>query len=125
MTAYIDTHRGRFGVEPICRCLDVSASAYYHRKSGRRSKRVVEDARLVALIRELHLENYEAYGSRKTWKRLCKAGHRTGRDQIARVMRQAGIRGAKGRTKRWQTTKPDLVRRSSQHLDVRSCDGYE
>ncbi len=110
MTAYIDAHRGRFGVEPICKVLDVSASAYYHRKTGRRSRRVVADERLLALIRELHLANYEAYGSRKTWKKLRRVGNRAGRDQIARVMRQAGIRGAKGRAKRWQTTTPDLIR---------------
>jgi putative transposase len=110
VTAYIDAHRGRFGVEPICKVLDVSASAYYHRKTGRRSRRVVADERLLALIRELHLANYEAYGSRKTWKKLRRVGNRAGRDQIARVMRQAGIRGAKGRAKRWQTTTPDLIR---------------
>ncbi len=28
---FIDEHRDRFGVEPICRILGVSASAYYHR----------------------------------------------------------------------------------------------
>ena len=31
VSRYIDTHRGGFGVEPICRTLDVSASAYYQR----------------------------------------------------------------------------------------------
>ncbi len=41
MTAFIDEHRGRFGVEPICRVLDVSASAYYQRATGQRSERVV------------------------------------------------------------------------------------
>ena len=39
VTAFIEEHRGRFGVEPICRTLDVSASAYYERASGRRSER--------------------------------------------------------------------------------------
>jgi putative transposase len=91
--------------------LGVSASAYYHRKTGARSRRVIEDERLLALIRELQLANYEAYGSRKTWKALRRTGHEAGRDRVARVMRRAGIRGAKGRTKRWQTTQPDLVRR--------------
>jgi putative transposase len=111
MTAYIDAHRGRFGVEPICRCLGVSASAYHYRKTGRRSTRTVEDERLVALIHEVHLANYEAYSSRKTWKWLRRAGHRIGRDRIARVMRQAGIRAARGRARRWQTTQADLVRK--------------
>lgn len=110
MSAYIDTYRDRFGVEPICSVLGVSASAYYQRKTGARSQRVVSDERLLAVIRELHLANYEAYGSRKTWKALARAGHCVGRDQVARIMRGAGIRGAKGRTKRWQTTTPDLVR---------------
>ena len=43
MSAYVDEHRERFGVEPICHTLDVSASAYYERRSGRRSARAVED----------------------------------------------------------------------------------
>jgi hypothetical protein len=111
VSAYIDTYRGRFGVEPICSVLGVSASAYYHRKSGARSQRVVDDERLLALIRELQLANYEAYGSRETWLALRRAGHEVGRDRVARLMRGAGIRGAKGRTKRWQTTQPELVRR--------------
>ena len=34
MSRYIDEHRGRFGVEPICRALGVSASAYYQRATG-------------------------------------------------------------------------------------------
>jgi putative transposase len=111
VSAYIDAYRGRFGVEPICSVLGVSASAYYHRKTGARSQRVLDDERLLVLIRELPLANYEAYGSRKTWLALRRAGHEVGRDHVARLMRRAGIRGAKGRTKRWQTTQPDLTRR--------------
>jgi hypothetical protein len=67
VSRYIDEHRGRFGVEPICRTLDVSASAYYQRATGQRSERVIEDERLVERIREVHAANYFAYGYRKTW----------------------------------------------------------
>jgi putative transposase len=109
VTAYIDAHRGRFGVEPICRLLGVSASAYYQRKTGQRSQRAVDDERLLAVIRELHLANYEAYGSRRMWKALRRAGHPVGRDRVARLMRRAGIQGAKHRTKRWKTTTPDTT----------------
>ena len=109
MSAYIETYRGRFGVEPICRVLGVSASAYYQRKTGRQSRRVVEDARLLSVIRELHLANYEAYGSRRMWKALGRAGHQVGRDRVARLMRSAGLQGAKRRGKRWRTTVPDLA----------------
>ena len=34
MSRYVDEHRGRFGVEPICKTLGVSVSAYYQRRSG-------------------------------------------------------------------------------------------
>jgi hypothetical protein len=54
VSRYIDEHRGRFDVEPICRVLDVSASAYYHRASSERSQRVIEDERLTCVIREVH-----------------------------------------------------------------------
>jgi hypothetical protein len=37
VSAVIDHDRGRFGVESICRLLDVSASAYYQRATGQRS----------------------------------------------------------------------------------------
>jgi hypothetical protein len=40
VTRFIDTYRDRFGVEPICGALEVSASAYYHRKTGQRSVRL-------------------------------------------------------------------------------------
>ena len=65
MSRYIDEHRGRFGVEPICRVLGVSASAYYQRATGERSARAIEDERLLARIRELRAANYYAYGSRR------------------------------------------------------------
>jgi putative transposase len=107
VSAFIDEHRGRFGVEPICRVLDVSASAYYQRASGERSGRRVEDERLLAVICELHAANYYAYGYRRMWKALGRAGETVGRDHVKRLMRTNGIQGAKRRGKPWRTTKPD------------------
>ena len=107
MSRYIDEHRGRFGVEPICRVLDVSASAYYQRATGERSARVVADERLLARIEEVHAANYHAYGYRRTWKAMLRAGETVGRDNVRRLMRQHGIQGAKRRGKPWRTTTPD------------------
>lgn len=106
MTAFIDQHRGRFGVEPICETLGVSASAYYQRASGRRSARALEDQRLLELIRTTHEANYCAYGYRRMWKALGWAGEPVARCTVQRLMRQAGLQGAK-RRKRFKTTKPD------------------
>jgi len=119
VSAFIDIYRERFGVEPICRTLGVSASAHYQRATGGRSARQVEDERLLEEIRELHLANYEAYGYRRVWRALKRQGEGAGRDRVARLMRGAGIAGAKRRGKPWRTTKadpqaqpqPDLVNR--------------
>jgi putative transposase len=107
VSRYINEHRGRFGVEPICRVLGVSASAYYQRASGERSARAIEDDRLMAVIGELHAANYYAYGYRKMWLALGRAGEHVGRDRVKRLMRQAHIQGAKRRGKPWRTTTPD------------------
>ncbi len=120
MSRYIDEHRGRFGVEPICRTLDVSASAYYHRATGQRSERVIGDERLLETIRKVHAANYYAYGYRKMWLALGRAGQQVGRDRVKRLMRQHAIQGAKRRGKPWCTTicdpaatrAPDLVQRN-------------
>jgi hypothetical protein len=51
---FVDEHRDRFGVEPICRTLEISASAYYRRAKNGRSTRALEDERLLARIEEVH-----------------------------------------------------------------------
>jgi transposase InsO family protein len=107
VSAFIDGHRARFGVEPICRVLGVSASAYYQRATGRRSSRAVEDERLLGLIEQTHERNYGAYGYRKTWLALRRVGLQVGRDRVKRLMRAHGIQGAKRRGKPWRTTTPD------------------
>jgi transposase InsO family protein len=122
VSAFIEEHRERFGVEPICETLGVSASAYYERATGRRSARAREDERLLGVIAELHERNYLAYGSRRMWKALLRAGERVGRSRVERLMRQNAIQGAKRRGKPWRTTRadpsalrsPDLVRRDFQ-----------
>ncbi len=103
----MDEHRGRFGVEPVCSTLGVSASAYYQRKTGGRSARSLEDERLLERIREVHEANYCAYGYRRTWKALRRAGEQVPRCRVQRLMRAHGIQGAKRRGKPWRTTTPD------------------
>jgi len=116
VSRYIDAHRGRFGVEPICRVLGVSASAYYQRATGEQAARTVEDERLRGRIRELHAKNYFAYGSRRMWKALRLAGEDVGRGHVERLMRRHGICGAKRRGKPWKTTRPDLTARRRPDL---------
>ena len=135
MSRYIDEHRGRFGVEPICRVLDASASAYHQRATGERSERQVADEQLLAQIKATHEANYCAYGYRKMWLVLKRAGHQVGRDHVKRLMRAHGIQGAKRRGKPWRTTiadasasrSPDLVNRdfTASRPDELWCADFE
>jgi len=119
VSAFVDQAHTRYGVEPICRTLGVSASAYYQRATGKRSPRRIEDDRLIARIRAVHSENFDCYGYPRVWHELRRQGEHVGRDRVARLMRQEGIRGAKRRGKPWRTTiadpaapkRPDLVNR--------------
>jgi len=107
VSAFVAEYRARFGVEPICSVLGVSASAFYERASGRRSHRSIEDEQLLHRIREVHEANYCAYGYRRTWKALLRAGEDVGRDRVKRLMRQHGLRGRSSRPRRVCTTHSD------------------
>ena len=108
MSAFIDDRKAAgFAVELTCRTLGVSQSAYYRRRSGQRSARAVEDDRLLARIEQLHEANYCAYGYRRMWKAMRRAGENVGRDHVKRLMRDNDIQGAKRRGKPWRTTTPD------------------
>src|SRR3954451_21828895 len=72
-------HLGRVGVR------------LYHRRSGARSRRAVEDERLLARIRELDAAEYPPYASRRLGKALCSAGEPVGRGRVERLMRAHGL----------------------------------
>jgi transposase InsO family protein len=119
--AFIDANKDdlvdgrRLGVEPICKVLQVALSTYYAAKDRAPSPRARRDAQLVPRLVELWKANYQVYGSRKLWKAARRAGIAIGRDQTARLMRQAGIQGAR-RAKRVRTTRPD--RNAGRHPDL-------
>lgn len=108
----------RWGVEPICDALEIAPSTYYSAKSRPASARALSDAVLIPLLVALFVKNYSVYGRRKLHKAARRAGLDVGRDQVARLMRAAGIRGASRARKRFTTRAdpdavraPDLVRR--------------
>ncbi len=121
---YIDSYRGRFGVEPICAVLSehgvpIAPSTYYAHRACPVSAAALEEAYLVNALVTLHQENWGVYGVRKLWHAARRAGFDVGRDQVGRLMRLAGITGAvRGRHTTRTTVRevgaprhPDLVKR--------------
>jgi putative transposase len=108
MTRYIDAHRDAYGVELICRTLQIAPSSYYAAKTRPPSARQVSDAALTDVILRVHRANFGVYGMRKLWKALGRLGVEAGRDQVGRLMRGVGLQGVT-RTQRVRTTKPAAV----------------
>ena len=99
--AYIDAHRDRFGVEPICWVLQFAPSTYWSAKRRVPSARSRRDADLKAQIARVHAENFGVYGAPKVWAQFNREGHRVARCTVERLMRDLGLRGVvRGKPKR-------------------------
>ena len=66
--SFINQHRERFGVEPICQTLEVAPSTYYAALSRPPSARRVRDQELKAAVTRVHRDNFDVYGVEKVWK---------------------------------------------------------
>jgi putative transposase len=98
MIAFIDDHRGSYGVEPICRVLPIAPSTYHAQAAQRvdpakASPRARRDVTLMAQIRRVHEENFDVYGARKVWRQLGREGVVVARCTVERLMRRIGLRG--------------------------------
>lgn len=109
MTAFIEEHRERFGVEPICQALDFAPSTFYASLKRREnpSVRELRDRELIPEIRRVHAENLGVYGARKTWLQLKREGLEVPRCRVERLMRQEGLKGVVRGRKIPRTTLPD------------------
>src|SRR5437762_2169794 len=106
MTAFVDAHRQEYGVEPICRLLEIAPSAYHERvrkrrEPQRRSAREQRDDVLKPEILRVFNENFEVYGVRKIWRQMRREGFSVARCTIERLMRDLGLQGViRGKPKR-------------------------
>jgi len=109
--AFIDEHRARFGVEPICRVLRVAPSAWWRhaarqRDRSLRSDRSIRDEALMIEIDRVWQENFRVYGADKIWRQLRREGIEVARCTVERLMGRLDIAGAV-RGKKVRTTISD------------------
>jgi putative transposase len=107
-----------YPVHTMCRLLEVSTSGYYAWLERRPSKRSRSDATLLKRIRQIHASSKSTYGMPRILAALARQGIHVSGKRVARLMRQAGLRGVSRR--RWIVTTqrnerarpaPDLVQR--------------
>src|SRR5690606_41797467 len=111
MSRFIDSHRDRFGVEPICQVLQVAPSTYYAARCRPPSARQVRDEALKLKLREVHAEHFGVYGARKLWRQLRREGIPAARCTVERLMKQVGLVGAaRGKAQRTTIADQTVVR---------------
>jgi putative transposase len=103
MSAFVEEHRGCFGVEPVCRALQVAPSTYYavRERQRRPAARTLRDGELLVEIRRVYAASSRLYGARKVWWQLQHDGITVARCTVERLMRQAGLEGVvRGKARR-------------------------
>ena len=98
--AFIDAHRGVFGVEPICRVLreqgtGIAPNTYWTHRKRPPSTRAVRDSELKVEIARVYAENQSVYGADKVWTQLNRENIRVARCTVERLMRDLGLSGAR------------------------------
>ena len=111
MVRYIDEHKDRFGVEPICAVLPIAPSTYYEQKAreadpNRRPVRAIRDEVLKPEVQRVFDENFRVYSAHKVWTQLNREGLGVARCTVERLMKALGLRGVV-RGKTFKTTIPD------------------
>ncbi len=111
LKAFVDRHRQQFGVESICRVLQIALSAYWRHAARQRnqalcSRRAQRDASLVPQVQRIWQANFQVYGADKVWRQLNREGVAVARCTVERLMRQEGLQGVR-RGKAVRTTIPD------------------
>ena len=98
MIAFIDDHRGAYGVEPICKVLPIAPSSYHAHVAKRAdpeklSLRAKRDAVLLPEVARVFAQNFEVYGARKVWRQLVREGLGVARCTVERLMADLGLQG--------------------------------
>ena len=113
----IHRRRNQYSVQMMCRLLRVSRSGYYAWRVRPESKKAETDREITRVIRRIHAENRGVYGSPRIRAELREAGYAHGRHRVARLMREAGLKGCPRRRYKVTTERdpvhpvaPNLIR---------------
>jgi transposase InsO family protein len=119
---FIAAAAGRRPVALSCRVLGVSRAGYYAWRGRGPSARARADAELTAVIHRLHAQSRGTYGAPRIHADLQGEGRRHGRKRVARLMRQADLRGCPRPRRRPRTTVADPAAGAAPNLVQRAFD---
>ncbi|MBK7493634.1 MAG: IS3 family transposase [Nitrosomonas sp.] len=122
MVTFVDSNKAEYGVEPICRQIQIAPSSYYEHKVRERDPdrlpdRIKRDMRLELDIQRVWKDNFRVYGARKVWRQLLREGIGVARCTIERLMKKLGIQGVRRGKKCWTTISDDLLDRPTDKVN--------
>ena len=89
---FMQEHRDRFRLKSMCKVLKVSRSGYYAWIKRMPSKRVIANNKLLGSIRDIYQKSRKVYGSPRITDALNDCGVTCGKNRVARIMKESGIR---------------------------------
>ncbi len=118
---FVDQHKEQYGVEPICRQIQIAPSSYYEHKACERdpdrlSDRIKRDKALECDIRRVCENNFKVYGANKIWRQMLREGIRVVRCTVERLMKKLEIQGIRRGKKCWTTIADDLLDRPTDKV---------
>jgi putative transposase len=117
--SFIAAHKAQWGVEPICRVLQVAPSSYYAAVTRPACARRQRDEHMKFAIRRVWDAHRQVYGADKVWAQLNREGTRVARCTVERLMRGLGLRGVVRGEGAVRTTVPDDASRRPADLVAR------
>lgn len=97
---FIDQHRDTYGVEPICKVLQIAPSGYRRHAACQRDPklrcaRAKRDDELVAHIERVWQANMQVYGADKVWHQMNREDIEVARCTVERLMKRMGLQGVR------------------------------
>ena len=101
---FINQQRKSYPVSVLCRICKVSRSGYYEYIHRQESQRQKNNRRLLTEITAVFAQSRKTYGALRVQRELNARGVPCGKNRVARLMRQAGLKSVHGKKFRVLTT---------------------
>ena len=102
----------QYGADALSEALEVSESGFAAHRGKQDGQRWKEDVDLRVLIAQSFEQSRNTYGSPRVRLDLRELGHRCGKNRVARLMRESGLRARQKRRFRPRTTDSGHMTRS-------------
>jgi transposase InsO family protein len=101
---FILQHADQVTVERLCILMGISRSGFYEWRSRQESQRAKADRVLTVAIHTAYEQSRQTYGAIRIHDDLQELGYRCGKNRVARLMRQSGLKSVHRKKYRPSTT---------------------